>query len=297
VVLKGTIMTRLNTAVFLAAFLAAGVLAAGAASAQQAKPKINAPDTNAPAPVRAAAVRPAAAKASPEKASPEKASPAKAASDKSAAPLSCTAARSRVDSDRARMEALMLTLSSEDSKADTPQRFRRMCALDAAISSTAARLAKIIRATPGSCLSADDKAAASELRRLSEPVPECKKAQGDKEQGERSARLKDGRLKNGPSKDGKKDDKGAERPVKAAEADERPARRTETAALAPSRQNQVGQNQTAPAAVEPPPLTRTAARPVAQPAGQSQAAPEVAPPITLVSPPPNVALGLMSDLY
>ncbi len=88
----------------------------------------------------------------------------------------CETARATLDKDRGRIAALMLTMSAEDEKAETPTRFRRMCAIDQEISSTAARLARTISAAPDSCLSADDRSAAGEMKRLSQPVPECKTA-------------------------------------------------------------------------------------------------------------------------
>lgn len=95
----------------------------------------------------------------------------------------CTSAKREVDRDRGRIEALMLSMADEDDKAETPSRFKRMCAIDSEISSTAARLAKVIRAAPGSCLSSEDKQAAAEMRRLSKPVPECLAARQQQAKG------------------------------------------------------------------------------------------------------------------
>ncbi len=88
---------------------------------------------------------------------------------------SCGDIQSRVDLDRGRMEALMLTLNDEDDKPESPARFRRMCALDKEISSTAGRLASLIRSAPNGCLTDEDKDATTELSRLSKPIPECGK--------------------------------------------------------------------------------------------------------------------------
>jgi hypothetical protein len=92
----------------------------------------------------------------------------------SGADISCTEARATLDNDRGRMEALMLSMSDEDQKPESPSRFKRMCAIDSEISVTAARLAKVINAAPDTCLSTEDREAATELKRLSSPIPECR---------------------------------------------------------------------------------------------------------------------------
>jgi hypothetical protein len=107
-------------------------------------------------------------------AAPEAAAPASRSIGVAGA--TCNTARKAVDSDRGRIEALMLTLSAEDEKPETPARFRRMCALDKEISTSAGRLARTIRTAPDGCLASDDRAVASEMKRLSTPIPECKGA-------------------------------------------------------------------------------------------------------------------------
>jgi hypothetical protein len=86
----------------------------------------------------------------------------------------CASARTTLDTDRGRMEALMLSMSDQDQKPESPARFKRMCAIDGEISVTAARLAKAISSAPGACLSEDDRQSAAEMQRLSKPIPECK---------------------------------------------------------------------------------------------------------------------------
>jgi hypothetical protein len=50
-----------------------------------------------------------------------------------------------------------------------------MCAIDREISTTAARLAKVIASAPSSCLAPDDRSVVADMKRLSKPVPECAK--------------------------------------------------------------------------------------------------------------------------
>jgi hypothetical protein len=88
----------------------------------------------------------------------------------------CEQVRKRFDADRLKMELLMTSLQKEDGGAESPARFKRMCAIDKAISDSAKRLGAMISGSGKTCLSAEDRAQGTQMRHLSQPVPECARA-------------------------------------------------------------------------------------------------------------------------
>lgn len=108
------------------------------------------------------------------------AAPAAAEGAVAGPPDRCALARTAIDGDRERLEALIAALHAEDEKPESKARFRRMCALDADVSRTAGRLAAEIGSAPSACLSAEDEGAAVEMKRLSVPIPECAASKRDR---------------------------------------------------------------------------------------------------------------------